>query len=160
MCFSPACVCCRGGAGPASSIGKPIRKVGIAGHSWYLYEGVVGTWKVYVSLLNLPRSRHPELIRSLLPFSLSSYSYVTAQGDITKFSADLKLFFSPSSLYSISPVLPKLILHLKLSPLPDDLVNNQGVNGNQLLSDVQAGTEPFSGQATLTTSKFNAAIKL
>ncbi|KAL7415054.1 concanavalin A-like lectin/glucanase domain-containing protein [Mrakia frigida] len=61
------------------------------------------------------------------------YSFVTNSGEITNFKNDLKLFITY-------------------------LTTNKGVSTSLLLTGVQAGTEPFSGSATLTTTSFRAAI--
>ncbi|KAF9447744.1 glycoside hydrolase family 12 protein [Macrolepiota fuliginosa MF-IS2] len=60
-------------------------------------------------------------------------SFVSASGDITSFNADLKVFF-------------------------DYIVANQGVASSQYVQSIQAGTEPFTGNATLSTSSYSVAI--
>jgi hypothetical protein len=106
----------RGGAGPASLTGKPIGTYTVAGHKWTLFKGLVGTWDVFVasfpflSLFFLGSDQqidHADALHMLL-YVYCSWSYVTAEGDITNFSADLKLFFS-SSIFPLFPSLPPFL---------------------------------------------------
>nr|AJA40324.1 xyloglucan-specific endo-beta-D-1,4-glucanase [Penicillium oxalicum] len=64
--------------------------------------------------------------------SMTVYSFV-ADSTVTNFSGDLKKFFTY-------------------------LINHQGLNSNLYLVDVQAGTEPFTGSAKLTTSAYSVAV--
>ncbi|KAF5384524.1 hypothetical protein D9757_006504 [Collybiopsis confluens] len=61
------------------------------------------------------------------------YSFKTAQGDITNFNADLVEFF-------------------------DFLISNEGVSSTQFVQAIQTGTEPFTGNAVLTTESYSVAI--
>ncbi|KAI0087216.1 concanavalin A-like lectin/glucanase [Irpex rosettiformis] len=61
------------------------------------------------------------------------FSFLPTSGTITSFSGDLKPFF-------------------------DYLVQHEGVSSSQYLVTAQAGTEPTSGSATLTTSSYSLAI--
>jgi len=61
------------------------------------------------------------------------FSFV-APDEITNFTSDLKHFFTY-------------------------LISEQGVPSSQSLVQLQAGTEPFNGTATLMTSSYSAAIK-
>ncbi|KAG8915889.1 hypothetical protein FRC01_003476 [Tulasnella sp. 417] len=47
-----------------------------------------------------------------------------------------------------------------LLPFFTYLINNQGVSSDQYLVGIQAGTEPFSGGATLTTSAYYATVQV
>ncbi|KAF5356771.1 hypothetical protein D9756_006704 [Leucocoprinus leucothites] len=60
-------------------------------------------------------------------------SFVSTSGDITNFNSDLKAFFNY-------------------------LVQNQGVSASQYVQSIQAGTEPFTGSATLVTSSYSVAL--
>ncbi|KIP09317.1 glycoside hydrolase family 12 protein [Phlebiopsis gigantea 11061_1 CR5-6] len=61
------------------------------------------------------------------------WSFLPTSGTITSFSGDLKTFF-------------------------DYLTENEGISTSQYLVTAQAGTEPTSGSATLTTSAYSLAI--
>ncbi|KAJ5477478.1 xyloglucan-specific endo-beta-1-4-glucanase A [Penicillium diatomitis] len=64
--------------------------------------------------------------------SMTVYSFV-AESTVTDFSGDLKKFFTY-------------------------LIDQQGLNSNLYLVDVQAGTEPFTGSAKLTTTAYSAVV--
>ncbi|KAF9467948.1 endocellulase [Collybia nuda] len=60
-------------------------------------------------------------------------SFVSAEGELSAFNADLNEFLT-------------------------FLVENQGFNSSQYIQAIQAGTEPFTGAATLVTSKYTLEI--
>lgn len=64
--------------------------------------------------------------------SMTVYSFV-AESTVTSFSGDMLAFFTY-------------------------LINNQGLSSSLYLIDVQAGTEPFTGTAKLTTSSYSAVV--
>lgn len=64
--------------------------------------------------------------------SMTVYSFV-AESTTTAFSGDMLDFFTY-------------------------LIDNEGLSSSLYLIDVQAGTEPFTGSATLTTSKYSVAV--
>lgn len=61
------------------------------------------------------------------------YSFVSSTGDITNFSADLLEFFKY-------------------------LIANQGVASSQYLQSIQAGTEPFTGNANLIINAYTVTL--
>ena len=61
------------------------------------------------------------------------FSFLRQGSDITNFNADLNGFYQY-------------------------LINSQGVSGSQYLVSLEAGTEPMTGSATLTTSLYNVAV--
>jgi len=61
------------------------------------------------------------------------FSFLPTSGTITSFSADVLPFFTY-------------------------LIQHEGVSSSQFLTTVQAGTEPTTGSATLTTSSYSIAI--
>ncbi|KAL1946104.1 hypothetical protein VTO73DRAFT_15231 [Trametes versicolor] len=96
------------GQGGVQPIGQQVQwSVSIAGHNWNLWQGPNANWEVL--------------------------SFVSADGDITDFNADLKQFF-------------------------DYLQWNYGVSQWQYVQAIQAGTEPFTGSASLFTNNFNVAL--
>ncbi|KAG6896172.1 hypothetical protein C0992_009866 [Termitomyces sp. T32_za158] len=82
--------------------------VSVAGHTWNLWRGPNTNWQVI--------------------------SFVSASGDITSFSADLKEFFNY-------------------------LVANQGVAATQYVQAIQSGTEPFTGSAVLVTNNYSVSLQ-
>jgi len=98
-----------GGIWPITATGSPIAKVTLGGHSWDLYFGYNGAMKVY--------------------------SFVTASGAITSFSADVKEFFNY-------------------------LTANQGFPASSQYQLIyQFGTEAFTGgPASFTVSQFSAEV--
>ncbi|THH02955.1 hypothetical protein EW145_g6660 [Phellinidium pouzarii] len=80
--------------------------ISLAGHTWTLWKGPNANWEVL--------------------------SFVSADGDITDFSADLTDFF-------------------------DYIVANQGVSTSQFLQAIQTGTEPFVGNADLLINSFSVS---
>ncbi|KAG5735304.1 putative xyloglucan-specific endo-beta-1,4-glucanase A [Termitomyces sp. T112] len=97
------------GLGGIQPVGSQIASgISIAGHTWNLWKGPNSNWQVI--------------------------SFVSASGDITSFSADLKEFFNY-------------------------LVANQGVAGTQYVQAIQAGTEPFTGSATLVTNSYSVSLQ-
>lgn len=64
--------------------------------------------------------------------SMTVYSFV-AESTTTSFSGDMLDFFTY-------------------------LIDNEGLSSSLYLIDVQAGTEPFTGSATLTTSTYSVAV--
>lgn len=64
--------------------------------------------------------------------SMTVYSFV-AESTVTSFSGDMLAFFTY-------------------------LIKNQGLSSSLYLVDVQAGTEPFTGSAKLTTSSYSAVV--
>ncbi|KAF3393924.1 putative xyloglucan-specific endo-beta-1,4-glucanase A [Penicillium rolfsii] len=64
--------------------------------------------------------------------SMTVYSFV-AESTVTSFSGDMLAFFTY-------------------------LINNQGLSSSLYLIDVQAGTEPFTGSAKLTTSSYSVVV--
>ncbi|KAK7689975.1 hypothetical protein QCA50_006615 [Cerrena zonata] len=96
------------GLGGIQPVGSQILSgVQIAGHSWNLWKGPNANWQVL--------------------------SFVSANGEIRDFNADLKEFF-------------------------DYLVKNQGVASTQFLQAIQTGTEPFVGSASLLINNFNVSV--
>ncbi|KAI0800182.1 concanavalin A-like lectin/glucanase domain-containing protein [Fomes fomentarius] len=79
----------------------------LGGHTWNLRHGPNGNWDVF--------------------------SFITAEGDITDFDADLNDFFQY-------------------------LVNQQGVAKTQYIQAIQAGTEPFTGTADLVSTHFSVNV--
>jgi len=95
------------GQGGIQPVGSSIQSgISLAGHTWTLWSGPNSNWNVF--------------------------SFVTADGDITNFSADLNDFFN-------------------------FLVAQHGVSSAQYLQAVQTGTEPFTGTATLVTNSFSVS---
>ncbi|KAI0687000.1 concanavalin A-like lectin/glucanase domain-containing protein [Earliella scabrosa] len=91
-----------------SGIGGVVaQNLQIGGHTWNLRHGPNGNWDVF--------------------------SFITAEGDITDFRADLNDFFRY-------------------------LVNEQGVARTQYIQAIQAGTEPFTGSAELVTTNFSVDV--
>ncbi|KAI0741379.1 endocellulase [Daedaleopsis nitida] len=95
----------KGGVQPVGS--RIVTGVSLAGHTWTLWRGPNANWQVL--------------------------SFVSANGDIKDFNADLKVFF-------------------------DYLVQHQGISASQYIQAIQAGTEPFTGSANLLTSSYSVAI--
>ncbi|KAI0738879.1 endocellulase [Daedaleopsis nitida] len=95
----------KGGIQPVGS--QILTGLSLAGHTWNLWKGPNANWQVL--------------------------SFVSADGDITDFNADLKVFF-------------------------DYLVQQQGVSASQYIQAIQSGTEPFTGSANLLTSSYSVAI--
>ncbi|KAI0671216.1 concanavalin A-like lectin/glucanase domain-containing protein [Trametes maxima] len=95
----------RGGVG---GIGNVVaQNLQIGGHTWTLKHGPNTNWDVF--------------------------SFITAEGDITNFNADLNDFFQY-------------------------LINAQGVAKTQFIQAIQVGTEPFTGSADLVISNFDVGI--
>ncbi|KAG9122771.1 hypothetical protein FRC07_000706 [Ceratobasidium sp. 392] len=61
------------------------------------------------------------------------WSFVVASGELTSYNQDLKGFFTY-------------------------LINSQGLSSSKYLTGVQAGTEPFIGSATLTTTEYQVTV--
>ncbi|KAI8986250.1 endocellulase [Trametes punicea] len=96
------------GQGGIQPVGSQIQSgIQLAGHTWNLWRGPNSNWQVL--------------------------SFVSANGDITSFNADLKDFF-------------------------DYLVQNQGVSSSQFVQAIQTGTEPFTGSASLLTQSYSVAL--
>lgn len=95
----------KGGVQPIGS--KVASGVSLAGHKWDMWMGPNTNWQVI--------------------------SFVSGDGDIQNFSADLKDFFN-------------------------HIVKNHGVDNSQYLQFTQAGTEPFTGSATLVTSSYSVSL--
>ncbi|PIL34901.1 hypothetical protein GSI_02688 [Ganoderma sinense ZZ0214-1] len=95
----------KGGIWPVGS--KVQSGISLAGHRWTLWKGPNSNWEVL--------------------------SFVSEDGDITSFNADLKVFF-------------------------DYLVKHQGVPSSQYVQTIQAGTEPFTGSASLLTRSYSVAL--
>ncbi|KAI0369402.1 endocellulase [Pilatotrama ljubarskyi] len=96
------------GKGGIQPVGSQIQSgINLAGHNWNLWRGPNANWQVL--------------------------SFVSQDGDITNFNADLKEFF-------------------------DYIVQNQGVSSSQFVQAIQTGTEPFTGSASLLTQNFNVAL--
>ncbi|KAH9889891.1 concanavalin A-like lectin/glucanase domain-containing protein [Cubamyces lactineus] len=95
----------RGGVGGIGNVVAPNIKIG--GHTWNLKYGPNSNWNVF--------------------------SFITAEGDITDFDADLNDFFQY-------------------------LINNQGVAKTQYLQAIQTGTEPFTGSANLVINNFSVSV--
>lgn len=94
-----------GGAGPLGS--EVASNISVGGYTWNLYEGPNTNWE--------------------------TISFVTAQGNLYDFSADLKEFF-------------------------DYLIANRNVSASDYLQSVESGTEPFVGTATLYTESFSVTV--
>ncbi|KAJ3564042.1 hypothetical protein NP233_g4312 [Leucocoprinus birnbaumii] len=96
------------GQGGIQPVGSQVTTgINLAGHNWNLWKGPNQNWQVL--------------------------SFVSADGDITNFDADLKEFF-------------------------DYLVQNQGVASSQYVQSIQSGTEPFTGSATLVINNYSVAL--
>ncbi|KAI0369403.1 concanavalin A-like lectin/glucanase [Pilatotrama ljubarskyi] len=95
----------RGGVG---GIGSTVaQNIQVGGHTWNLKHGPNSNWDVF--------------------------SFITAEGDITDFSADLNDFFQY-------------------------LIDEQGVAKTQYLQAIQTGTEPFTGSAHLLITNFSVDV--
>jgi len=92
----------KGGIQPVGS--QTTTGVSIAGYTWNLWKGPNSNWEVL--------------------------SFVSANGDITNFNADLNDFFTY-------------------------LIDTQGVSSSMFLQAVQTGTEPFTGNADLLINSFS-----
>ncbi|KDN38892.1 hypothetical protein RSAG8_09173, partial [Rhizoctonia solani AG-8 WAC10335] len=62
---------------------------------------------------------------------------------------DVYSFVAPSELSNYNADLKPFLTHL---------INSRGISSNQYLVALQAGTEPFEGSGTLTTTAYTAAI--
>jgi len=93
------------GEGGIQPVGSSIQSgISLAGHTWTLWNGPNTNWQVF--------------------------SFVSADGNINDFSADLKDFF-------------------------DFLVQNHGVASSQYIQSIQSGTEPFTGSADLVINSYS-----
>lgn len=109
-------------------IGQQVQcSVSIAGHNWNLWQGPNANWEVL--------------------------SFVSADGDITDFNADLKQFFG-ALLYFASSWWHET----DARPTTDYLQWNYGVSQWQYIQAIQTGTKPFTGSASLFTNNFNVAL--
>ncbi|KIJ49412.1 glycoside hydrolase family 12 protein [Sphaerobolus stellatus SS14] len=95
----------KGGIQPVGS--QILSGLQIAGQTWNLWKGPNANWEVL--------------------------SFVSANGDITNFNADLNDFFKY-------------------------LVSSQGVASSQFVQAIQTGTEPFTGSAILDIASYSVAI--
>jgi len=95
----------KGGIQPVGSVNTT--DISLAGHKWTLWRGPNANWEVL--------------------------SFVSQDGDITDFNADLNVFFQY-------------------------LVEKQGVAPSQYVQAVQTGTEPFTGSADLLIKTFSVSI--
>ncbi|KAI0691156.1 concanavalin A-like lectin/glucanase domain-containing protein [Cerioporus squamosus] len=95
----------RGGVGGIGS--TVVQNLQIAGHTWNLKHGPNSNWDVF--------------------------SFITAEGDITNFNADLNDFFQY-------------------------LTDKQGVAKSQYIQAIQTGTEPFTGSADLVIDNFSVDV--
>ncbi|KAL5477021.1 hypothetical protein ACEPAI_3208 [Sanghuangporus weigelae] len=95
----------KGGIQPVGS--QTTTGISLAGHDWNLWKGPNSNWQVL--------------------------SFVSADGDITEFEADLNEFF-------------------------EYLVSNHGVSSSQFLQSIQTGTEPFTGSADLLTNSYSVSV--
>ncbi|KAI9065962.1 glycoside hydrolase family 12 protein [Trametes sanguinea] len=95
----------RGGVGGIGNVVAQNLKLG--GHTWTLKHGPNSNWDVF--------------------------SFITAEGDITNFNADLNDFFQY-------------------------LIDQQGVAKTQYLQAIQAGTEPFTGSGDLVTTAYSVDV--
>ncbi|OBZ71677.1 Endoglucanase-1 [Grifola frondosa] len=96
-----------GGIQPVGS--QIVSGISLAGYTWNLWRGPNANWQVL--------------------------SFVSADGNINDFNADLKDFF-------------------------DYLIANQGVASTQFLQAIQTGTEPFVGNATLLISNYSVDVQV
>ncbi|KAH7099032.1 concanavalin A-like lectin/glucanase domain-containing protein [Auriculariales sp. MPI-PUGE-AT-0066] len=95
--------------GGASPIGSPIEyNITIGGVTWNLWSGPNSNWHVF--------------------------SFISTQGDVGNFNADLNDFFA-------------------------HLVKKNGVKTSLYIQSLQAGTEPFAGSAVLITTVYSVVIK-
>ncbi|EIW52355.1 endocellulase [Trametes versicolor FP-101664 SS1] len=96
------------GKGGIQPVGSQVQSgISLAGHNWTLWKGPNANWEVL--------------------------SFVSQDGDITNFNADLKKFF-------------------------DFIQENYGVASSQFVQAIQTGTEPFVGSASLLINNFNVAL--
>jgi len=96
------------GEGGIDPVGSQIDSgITVAGNTWNLWSGPNSNWQ--------------------------TISFVSANGNINSFSADINDFFQY-------------------------LEENQGVATSQVLQAIQAGTEAFTGTATLTVSDFSVTV--
>jgi hypothetical protein len=127
--------------------------VQLAGHNWNLWRGPNQNWEVL--------------------------SFVSQDGDITDFNADLNDFFSKRlAFFRFSPADAVLTFEL----FPEYLTQNQGMPSSQVrfrisisggtsadfistssctmqyVQAIQAGTEPFTGSASLSTTAYSVSI--
>ncbi|KAI0775619.1 endocellulase [Trametes elegans] len=112
--------------GGVQPIGSPVAwGLWLGGQEWTLWKGPNANWEVF--------------------------SFVSANGDVTNFNADLKDFFRTYiSLHSVA--------HDTDRSLAEYLQNNQGVSQWQYIQLIQTGTEPFTGSASLLTENFSVAL--
>ena len=101
----------------------------LGGHTWTLKHGPNSNWDVF--------------------------SFITAEGDINNFNADLNDFFRAFSSSSISAYMRSLT-HLLLRA--EYLINEQGVAKTQYLQVLQSGTEPFTGSADLVITNYSVDV--
>jgi len=95
------------GEGGIQPVGSSIQSsISLAGHTWTLWSGPNQNWNVF--------------------------SFVSADGNINDFSADLKDFF-------------------------DFLVQSHGVSSSMFIQSVQSGTEPFTGSADLMINSYSVS---
>jgi len=93
------------GEGGIQPVGSSIQSgISLAGHPWTLWSGPNQNWQVF--------------------------SFVSADGNINDFSADLKDFF-------------------------DFLEQSHGVAGSNYIQSIQSGTEPFTGTADLKIASYS-----
>ncbi|KAH9849453.1 endocellulase [Lenzites betulinus] len=96
------------GKGGVEPVGQQVQSaISLGGHNWNLWQGPNANWEVL--------------------------SFVSADGDVTNFNADLADFF-----------------HF--------LQDHYGVSQWQYVQAIQAGTEPFTGSASLLTTNYNVAL--
>ncbi|KAI0727119.1 endo-1,4-beta-D-glucanase [Fomitopsis betulina] len=96
------------GEGGIEPVGSQIDSgISVAGHTWNLWSGPNSNWQ--------------------------TISFVSADGNINDFSADINEFFQY-------------------------LEENQGVSTSQVLQAIQAGTEAFTGTATLSVTDYSVTV--
>ncbi|EIW87083.1 glycoside hydrolase family 12 protein [Coniophora puteana RWD-64-598 SS2] len=95
------------GQGGIQPIGSKTASANIGGHQWDVWTGPNSNWQVI--------------------------SFLTTEGDITNFSADLNDFFKY-------------------------IIASNGVNSGLFLQTIESGTEPFTGSATLTTTGYSVSV--
>ncbi|KAG6382029.1 glycoside hydrolase family 12 protein [Boletus reticuloceps] len=94
-----------GGIQPVGSL--QTSDVSIAGYTWNAWKGPNGNWE--------------------------TISFVSQDGNINDFSADLNEFFTW-------------------------LIDNEGVSSSLYLQAIESGTEPFTGSAELLTSSYSVSV--
>ncbi|KDN46398.1 hypothetical protein RSAG8_04342, partial [Rhizoctonia solani AG-8 WAC10335] len=140
-------------AGPA---GSQIATANIGGLGWKLFKGKVGTWEVYSFVANSElHNYHADLKHFFTGPAGSQIATVNIGG------LGWKLFKGKVGTWEVYSFVANSELHnyhADLKHFFTYLSQSQGVSLDQYLVALQAGTEPFVGSGTLTTTAYSAAI--